>query len=116
MAKRKSRTRETTTTRAAVLVGTALGNVAGRVDNWLAQRDDIAKELNAIIGRAQGMLASIGASAAKMGRRAADAVGTVTKTANQRRRAARAAGKARSAGAKAAPRAKRRAAKKAKRA
>ena len=37
-----------------------LGNVAARVDSWVAQRDDIARELKRVIERAQGMLAALG--------------------------------------------------------
>ena len=114
MAKRKSRKQEPATTRAAVVVGTALGNVAGRVDKWLAQRDDIENELKAIIGRAQGMLSSLGEGAARVRRQAAAAVGTVRKTAGKYRR--RASVSARAKRSARAPRAKRQAAKKAKRA
>ena len=49
-----------TATRAAQSFGTLLGNVAAKVDSWVAQRDEIAKELNGVIGRAQGMLAALG--------------------------------------------------------
>ena len=41
-------------------IGTALGRVAARLDGWLAQRNEIARELNDVIQRAQGMLSQIG--------------------------------------------------------
>ena len=49
-----------TVTRAAQSFGTLLGNVAAKVDSWVAQRDEIAKELNGVISRAQGMLTALG--------------------------------------------------------
>ena len=60
MAKRKTAAAsEGTVTRAAVSIGTALGKAAAKVDTWLEQRDTIARELTAVIGKAQGMLTSI---------------------------------------------------------
>jgi hypothetical protein len=40
-------------------IGTALGKVAARLDHWLAQRSEIARELNDVISRAQGMLGQL---------------------------------------------------------
>lgn len=51
-------------------VGAALGTVMAKVDAWMAQRQVLAKELQQVIGRAQGMLASLGGAAAlPLGRR-----------------------------------------------
>jgi hypothetical protein len=58
MAKRKA-AGESTVTRAAVSIGTALGRAAAKFDEWLEQRDAIARELTAVIGKAQGMLTSM---------------------------------------------------------
>jgi hypothetical protein len=58
MAKRKT-AEEGAVTRAAVSIGNALGNAAAKFDAWLEQRDAVAKELTAVIGKAQGMLSSI---------------------------------------------------------
>ena len=41
-------------------IGTALGNVAARLDGWMAQRQEIAHELGNVISRAQGMLSQLG--------------------------------------------------------
>jgi hypothetical protein len=57
-------------TRAAASIGSALSSVALRVDNWLAQREDLAEELDAVIGRAQSMLASLSEEATDAERRA----------------------------------------------
>ena len=43
----------------AETIGTALGNVAAKLDGWMAQRQEIANELNAVIARASGMLSSL---------------------------------------------------------
>lgn len=64
MAKRKT-VDEGAVTRAAVSIGTALGKAAAKFDAWLEQRDAVAQELTAVIGKAQGMLASVRAPAAK---------------------------------------------------
>jgi hypothetical protein len=44
-------------------VGAALGTVMAKVDAWMAQRQVLANELQQVIGRAQGMLASLGGAA-----------------------------------------------------
>ena len=41
-------------------IGTALGKVAARLDGWLAQRNEIARELNDVISRAHGLLSQMG--------------------------------------------------------
>ena len=46
-------------TRAAVSIGSALGKAAAKFDAWLEQRDSVARELTAVIGKAQGMLSSL---------------------------------------------------------
>jgi hypothetical protein len=57
----------------AETIGTALGNVAAKLDGWMAQRKEIANELNAVITRARGMLSSLEVPfpGRKPGRRAA---------------------------------------------
>jgi hypothetical protein len=67
-------------TRAAVTIGSALSTVASRVDNWLAQREDLAEELDAVIGRAQSMLASLGDEATAAERRATRTARKAAKT------------------------------------
>jgi ElaB/YqjD/DUF883 family membrane-anchored ribosome-binding protein len=67
------------------------------VDHWLAQREDIADELNAIIGRAQGLLSSLATGAANLRRQAASAVSTAATTARKRRRKVSAAARAQAA-------------------
>lgn len=57
--------------------------VASRVDDWLAQREDIAQELDAVIGRAQSMLSSLSEEATEAERRATR---TARKTARTTRR------------------------------
>jgi len=64
MAKRKT-VDEGAVTRAAVSIGTALGKAAAKFDAWLEQRDAVAQELTAVIGKAQGLLASMRAPAQK---------------------------------------------------
>ena len=44
-------------------VGAALGTVMAKVDAWMAQRQVLANELQQVIGRAQGMLSSLGGAA-----------------------------------------------------
>lgn len=78
MAKRKAK-RSTLATSAAVSVGTALGKIANRVDSWLAQRDDIAQDLNDVIGRAQTMLSSLGTGSAGVRKQVAGAAKAVKK-------------------------------------
>lgn len=73
-------------TRAAVSIGSALGTVASRVDDWLAQREDIAKELDSVIGRAQEMLASLGKEATEARRQATQTINTARKAATRTRR------------------------------
>jgi hypothetical protein len=72
MAKRKA-AGEGTVTRAAVSIGAALGRAAAKFDEWLEQRDAIAQELTAVIGKAQGMLTSMRPQAAKRKPRTAKA-------------------------------------------
>ena len=64
MAKRKT-VDEGAVTRAAVSIGTALGKAAAKFDAWLEQRDAVARELTAVIGKAQGMLTSMRAPSTK---------------------------------------------------
>src|SRR5581483_6207300 len=45
---------------AAEQIGGALGRLAGRIDNWEQQRDEIASELRKYIASAQEMLTSLG--------------------------------------------------------
>ena len=40
-------------------IGAALGSVAAKLDNWMAQRQVIANELNSVINRAKGMLSTL---------------------------------------------------------
>ena len=90
MAKRKT-VDEGTVTRAAVAIGTALGNAAAKFDSWLEQRDAVARELTAVIGKAQGMLTSMttptrAAKAAKTAKPARKAATASRKTARPARR------------------------------
>jgi hypothetical protein len=64
MAKRRGRPAgsqngQSTTSGIPENVGAALGRVAAKLDGWLAQRAEIARELNDVINRAQGMLSQI---------------------------------------------------------
>ena len=63
MAKKKKRGRpkgsKNRLTGTAETIGTAFGNVAAKLDGWMAQRREIANELNAVIARAKGMLSSL---------------------------------------------------------
>ena len=63
MAKKKKRGRpkgsKNRLTGTAETIGTAFGNVAAKLDGWMAQRREIANELNAVITRAKGMLSSL---------------------------------------------------------
>jgi hypothetical protein len=86
-AKRNARPKGTAT-RAAASIGSALGMVAGRVDKWLAQRQDIEQELDAVIGRAQELLTSLGREAGEMKRQASATMKTATRAAKQSRRKA----------------------------
>ena len=87
MAKRKT-VDEGTVTRAAVAIGTALGNAAAKFDSWLEQRDAVARELTAVIGKAQGMLTSISKPAPKKRAAKAKAAKPARKSAKTSRRAA----------------------------
>jgi hypothetical protein len=72
MAKRRNRpsgSKKRPRTGVPETIGTALGTVAGKLDGWLAQRQEIADELNAVITRAQGMLARLGGAVSNAGRR-----------------------------------------------
>lgn len=84
-------------TRAAASIGSALSSVASRVDNWLAQREDLAEELDAVIGRAQSMLASLSEEATEADRRATrtarKTATTTRRKVKQAKRAAKANGK-----------------------
>lgn len=71
-------------TRAAVSIGSALSTVASRVDNWLAQREDLADELDAVIGRAQSILASLGDEATEAERRATTTARKTAKVTRQK--------------------------------
>lgn len=83
--KRKARS-SGTATRAAVTVGTALGRIAARVDRWLAQRDDIAQELTAVIGRAQSMLSRLNKETADVRKQAVKTVRAAQRAAKRTRR------------------------------
>lgn len=85
-AKRTSTESSRPATRAAVSIGSALGMVASRVDDWLAQREDIAQELDAVIGRAKDMLASLGKEATEARRQATRTINTAKKAATRTRR------------------------------
>lgn len=92
MAKRKT-VEEGAVTRAAVSIGTALGKAAAQFDSWLEQRDAVARELTAVISKAQVMLSSIGtsarkATAASAAKRPRKAARTAAKTAKTARRSA----------------------------
>ena len=76
-------------TRAAVSIGTALGKAAAKFDEWLEQRDAIARELTSVIGKAQGMLTSMRPTARKKAKAAKPAGRTrrAQKTGKARKRA-----------------------------
>jgi hypothetical protein len=40
-------------------IGAAIGSVAAKLDTWMAQRQEIANDLNAVISRAKSMLSSL---------------------------------------------------------
>jgi hypothetical protein len=50
---------------AAEQIGTALGRLAGRIDDWETQRDEIAAELRRYIKNAEDLLTSLSKSGAK---------------------------------------------------
>jgi hypothetical protein len=61
MAKRKRQRRASATIGARVpeTIGAALGRVAAKLDGWMAERREIASQLNAVITRARSMLSSL---------------------------------------------------------
>jgi hypothetical protein len=63
-----------------------LGTVAAKVDSWVAQRDDIARELKGVIERAQGMLSALGSESPFPRRRGRRAGGETATRGRKRRR------------------------------
>jgi hypothetical protein len=54
---------------AAAAIGGSLGRVAAKVESLKKQREEVAAELRALIGTAQGMLDDLGAETATFQRR-----------------------------------------------
>jgi hypothetical protein len=68
--------------RTAEAIGRALGHVAARVDTWKQQRDEIETEIRQVVTTGQRLLAELGRTAGRGGRR----VVTIARTGPRRGR------------------------------